>query len=594
MDDSSRIPAATYLRMSTERQQYSLVNQSDVIARYADAHGFAVVKTYSDAARTGVIFRNRKGLQSLIQDVVQGVACFKAVLVYDVSRWGRFQDTDESAHYEFLCKAAGIPVHYCAEPFSSENGLSALIMKSLKRVMAGEYSRELGVKIFNAQKRLASMGFRQGGSPGYGLRRLLVSANGTPKQLLQHGERKSLAGDRVIQIPGPPEELRWVREIYRLFIQERMSFHAIARELNRRGVEYLPGTEWDHRAVKNILTFPKYAGINQYGRFSTRLYTPKVENPRSEWAFAPAAFQAVIEPIEFEKVQEILAARTRNMSNDDVLKAIRALLHKEGRLSMSLMACTPELPSASAIRARFGSISRVYEIVGYTRDDGYTRQGRLAEIRNVRRLRQRLMEDIVNLSEGRVKIEDRGAKFRTRLQLRGGRRVAVQTSRCCLGYKGHHRWRIKNTAGDNRLITVLARLSSTNDSIIDVLVVPPLGNSQDTVDLSKEDTRLSRTIRLDDLRDFTAAVASISKSKLPPTFWSFNEKSSATASADQLRRISQFSKCEFMRRGMHQRTLNKICALSPVRPSKLAKCLKVLEECEAQRKNHSRTPVVRS
>jgi DNA invertase Pin-like site-specific DNA recombinase len=37
------------------------------------------------------------------------------VLVYDVSRWGRFQDIDESAHYEFVCKQAGIKVAYCAE-----------------------------------------------------------------------------------------------------------------------------------------------------------------------------------------------------------------------------------------------------------------------------------------------------------------------------------------------------------------------------------------------------------------------------------------------------------------------------------------------
>jgi DNA invertase Pin-like site-specific DNA recombinase len=175
MGDGVRVPAATYLRMSTERQQYSLANQSEVIAQYAEVHGFTIVKNYLDAARTGVVFRKRKGLQKLIQDVVQGAACFKAVLVYDVSRWGRFQDTDESAHYEFLCKSAGIPVHYCAESFSNDTGLSSLIMKSLKRVMAGEYSRELGVKIFNAQQRLAAMGFRQGGQPGYGLRRLLVS-----------------------------------------------------------------------------------------------------------------------------------------------------------------------------------------------------------------------------------------------------------------------------------------------------------------------------------------------------------------------------------------------------------------------------------
>jgi DNA invertase Pin-like site-specific DNA recombinase len=69
MDNSMRIAAASYLRMSTDRQQYSLVNQSEVISEYADAHGFAVVKTYSDPATTGVIFRQRKGLQSLIQRV---------------------------------------------------------------------------------------------------------------------------------------------------------------------------------------------------------------------------------------------------------------------------------------------------------------------------------------------------------------------------------------------------------------------------------------------------------------------------------------------------------------------------------------------
>ncbi len=56
-------------------------------------------------------FRKRKGLQKLIQDVIQGQASYRAILVYDVSRWGRFQDTDETAYYEFLCKSAGVPAH---------------------------------------------------------------------------------------------------------------------------------------------------------------------------------------------------------------------------------------------------------------------------------------------------------------------------------------------------------------------------------------------------------------------------------------------------------------------------------------------------
>src|SRR6202167_4844823 len=97
------IPAAQYLRMSTEHQQYSTENQSSAIQKYAESHNFKVVHTYSDTARSGLVLRRRTGLQQLLKDVVGGTSGFHAILVYDVSRWGRFQDTDESAHYEFLC-----------------------------------------------------------------------------------------------------------------------------------------------------------------------------------------------------------------------------------------------------------------------------------------------------------------------------------------------------------------------------------------------------------------------------------------------------------------------------------------------------------
>ncbi len=175
MTANQLIPAAQYVRMSTEHQQYSLENQSMAIQKYAESHGFEVVRTYSDAAKSGLVLRRRAGLQQLLQDVVGGTSGYRAILVYDVSRWGRFQDTDESAHYEFLCKSAGVPVHYCAETFANDGSLPSLIMKALKRTMAGEYSRELGVKVLEGQKRLAHLGFKQGGPPGYGLRRMLVS-----------------------------------------------------------------------------------------------------------------------------------------------------------------------------------------------------------------------------------------------------------------------------------------------------------------------------------------------------------------------------------------------------------------------------------
>jgi DNA invertase Pin-like site-specific DNA recombinase len=92
--------------MSTEHQQYSLENQSVAIQVYAESHGFEVVRTYSDEARSGVVIHQRPGLIQLLKDVVSKTLRCGEILVYDVSRWGRFQDTDESAHYEFLCKSS--------------------------------------------------------------------------------------------------------------------------------------------------------------------------------------------------------------------------------------------------------------------------------------------------------------------------------------------------------------------------------------------------------------------------------------------------------------------------------------------------------
>ena len=116
------------------------------IQQYAQQHGFSIVKTYVDAGRSGVTLKRRGALTALLADVLRRRACYRAILVYDVSRWGRFQDADESAHYEFLCKKAGIPVHYCAELFPNDGTLTSSIFKALKRTMAAEYSRELGVK----------------------------------------------------------------------------------------------------------------------------------------------------------------------------------------------------------------------------------------------------------------------------------------------------------------------------------------------------------------------------------------------------------------------------------------------------------------
>jgi DNA invertase Pin-like site-specific DNA recombinase len=247
------VPAAQYVRMSTDHQQYSLDNQTDAIAHYALEHNFEVVKTYSDPAKSGLRLKNRAALKQLLKDVVGGQKEFRAVLVYDVSRWGRFQDHDEAAHYEYLCKSAGVPIHYCAELFSDHEGALAWILKALKRTMAGEYSRELSVKVRTGQLRLAKLGYKLGGRAPYGLRRQLLNKDGNPKQLLEFGERKSLVEERVTFVPGPREEISIIRRIFREFADERRSVNEIAAHLNEQGIPYVLGARWKGNTLRIML-----------------------------------------------------------------------------------------------------------------------------------------------------------------------------------------------------------------------------------------------------------------------------------------------------------------------------------------------------
>ncbi|OHT19115.1 hypothetical protein BHE75_01098 [Sphingomonas haloaromaticamans] len=196
-DEATVVRAAEYVRMSTDHQRYSTENQAEAIRHYATARGFEIVRTYADEGKSGLRIDGRDALKRLIEDVGAGTTDFKAILVYDVSRWGRFQDADESAYYEYICRRAGIAVHYCAEQFENDGSPISTIVKGVKRAMAGEYSRELSAKVFAGQCRLIELGFRQGGPAGFGLRRVLVDQSGSIKGGLERGEQKSIQTDRV-------------------------------------------------------------------------------------------------------------------------------------------------------------------------------------------------------------------------------------------------------------------------------------------------------------------------------------------------------------------------------------------------------------
>jgi len=462
--------------MSTEHQQYSLENQAAAIAQYAATKGYEVIRTYEDAAKSGLLLKRRTGLRQLLQDVISGSAGYRAILVYDVSRWGRFQDMDESAYYEFMCRQAGIHVHYTAETFDNDGSFSSCIMKALKRSMAGEYSRELSAKVSAGQERMAKRGFKQGGIPGYGLRRMLISSDGIPKQILAHRERKSITTDRVVLVPGPPEEVVCVRLIYKLLIEQEMKVKAIARELGNRGIPYKDDAGWRYGNVFNILTHPKYKGCLVYGRTTQKLHTPCVPVPAYRWVTIPNAFPAIIDPETFDRAQQILANRPHNKPNEGILAGLRRLLAKHGKISKELIENDPSLPGYSNFRFRFGTVQRAYEMIGYKEAP---RRKQIESRLRVTALKDKLIEELIRASGGRIKLIKGRAGQKDRLRLPNGRIVSILICLSNERAQGRRVWRVEPRAREHRYAVLLVLLNQSNDAVEQVFALrKPFANAR--------------------------------------------------------------------------------------------------------------------
>jgi len=360
-------PAVQYLRMSTEHQRYALDNQRQIIGEYARANGYDIIATYADAGRSGLTLEGREGLNRLLRDVTDPDRAFSAILVLDISRWGRFQDVDQSAAYEFLCADMGVRIEYVGERIPEGNGFATSMLKHMKRVMAAEYSRDLSDRVSYAQVRSARRGEKQGGPAAFGLRRLLTDGSGRAKRVLAGGERKALASDRVRIVPGPSDEQAVVRRIFDLFVGGA-TICGIARHLNAAGVAGAGGSPWAFAKVKKLLTNELYIGVYVYNRRSAKLKSTSVANPQSHWVRV-RVFEPIVPVDTFRKAQARFATERRGEGNrydpNKMLDGLKALLEREGRLSAALINACPTTPNVSTYRRAFGGLGNAYARIGY-------------------------------------------------------------------------------------------------------------------------------------------------------------------------------------------------------------------------------------
>jgi DNA invertase Pin-like site-specific DNA recombinase len=454
--------------MSTEHQKYSTENQADAIRRYADRRDIEIVRTYSDDGKSGLNIDGRTALKRLITDVLSGEADFQIILVYDISRWGRFQDADEAAHYEYICRQANMAVHYCAEQFENDGSIGSTIIKSVKRAMAGEYSRELSVKVFAGQSRLIRLGFRQGGPAGFGLRRMLVDHKGEPKAELPRGAHKSIQTDRVILIPGPDDEIKVVRRIFQLFVDAEQSEREIAAILNIEGLTTDLGRPWTRGTVHQILINEKYIGNNVWNRVSFKLKQKRVKNEPDQWIRADGVFHSLVDPAVFRRAEAIIAERSGRLSDEEMLDGLAVLLKQHRYLSGLIIDEAENLPSSCVYRARFGSLLRAYELVGFRPDRDY----RYVEInRALRQMHPGIIASTVAEIErlgGQVDRDPRTDLITINREFT----ASLVIARCQQTNAGSSRWHIRFDTGLKPDVTVALRMDRENTAPLDYYLLP--------------------------------------------------------------------------------------------------------------------------
>ncbi|MEG5976532.1 recombinase family protein [Enterobacter hormaechei] len=488
-DKNHKVRVAQYLRMSTDHQQYSLHNQSEYIKDYAEKNNMEIAYTYDDAGKSGVSIIGRHSLQQLLSDVEQKKIDIQAVLFYDVSRFGRFQNSDEAAYYSFLFERNGVDLIYCSEPIPTKDfPLESSVILNIKRSSAAYHSRNLSEKVFIGQVNLIKLGYHQGGMAGYGLRRLLVDENGIAKEILGFRKRKSIQTDRVILIPGPKNEIKIVNSIYDLFIDDNMPEFIIAERLNEQNIPAENGTLWTRAKIHQILTNEKYIGNNIYNKTSSKLKSRLVKNPKNEWVRCDKAYKPIISKKKYNKAQEIIQLRSVHLTNDELLEKLKQKLESNGKLSGFIIDEDDTGPSSSVYRTRFGGLLRAYTLIGYKPEHDYS----YIQINEaLRSFYSGIIEDFKEeILKSNCYIDE--YKYAPMLYINDELLISVLITKCTPMKSGKLRWKVRFDNSQKADITIVIRMDSQNISPLDFYIIPKIENEYSKMCMTE-----TNNIRLD-------------------------------------------------------------------------------------------------
>jgi len=304
-----------YIRVSTEDQardeKSSLRDQRTALTGLASRLGRTLLDSdvFADPGVSGQTAEGRPGFMALIAFCEAHRRPSKAsglVLVLNDSRFGRFRDPEEAAHWRFRLKRLGWLVRF-AEGDDVDDPVARPVLRTIAAVQASEYSRALKANVRRGMRSAAAKGLWLTEAPiGY---RRLASGGGRPPVVLEVGQRK--ADDQQVRLtPGPEAEQTLVRWMFESYASGEHTLGKMVTLLRTRW----PSRSWQKRTVQVMLKNRTYVGDVLWSRRPhdalERQETPV--RAEHEWVVTLDAHTALISRDLFDRVQARLTANRRS------------------------------------------------------------------------------------------------------------------------------------------------------------------------------------------------------------------------------------------------------------------------------------------
>jgi len=235
------LKTAVYVRVSTDEQAkegYSIRAQIDKLKNYVMIKEWDLYKVYADEGISGKNITERPAINELIADIKAGRV--NNVLVYKIDRLTR--STRDLLELADIFSDNNCSFSSVMESIDTQTASGRMFLKIIG--IFAEFERE------NIAERI-TLGCEKKVREGYTLANFTAS----------YGYERD-TDDKIQKIN--PEEAEIVKEIYAMYVDGNMSYNAICKNLNHRGVKPKLGDTWGHHSIRNVLRNANYIGKVRY------------------------------------------------------------------------------------------------------------------------------------------------------------------------------------------------------------------------------------------------------------------------------------------------------------------------------------------